>query len=104
MPESAQLARPVVARTASFHSHQGSPKVFKESQKLRPPYRAIENNIAIFNDALDLKVVLGEIYANCRELHWVAPLMAVMTTALWRIATPVGAGAIHSIRFDGPRA
>ncbi|SHH82039.1 hypothetical protein SAMN05443551_3235 [Marivita hallyeonensis] len=102
MPECAQLARPLVARTASFHSYQTSWKVFKESQKLRPPYRAIENNIATFSDAMDLKDVLGEIYANCCNLHWVAPLIAVMTTALWRIATPVGAGAIHPIRFDEP--
>ncbi|MEX0344397.1 MAG: hypothetical protein AB3N20_05705, partial [Rhizobiaceae bacterium] len=46
-----------------------------------------------------LKNVLGEIYANRGNLHIVAPIPAVITTALWRIRRP-GVGAIHTIRFQ----
>ena len=94
-----KLPRPVVTGPARLHADKTSWQVLEESRKPRAPDRPIENNLAGFGDPMDLENVLGQIYANCCNLPWVAVLIAVMTTARWRIATPVGAGAIHPIRF-----
>ena len=49
---------------------------------------------------VDLKDVLGQIQADCGNLHLGGSShKQFATTALWRIATPVVAGAIHPIRF-----
>jgi hypothetical protein len=38
---------------------------------------------------VDLKNILRQIKADCCNLHWVAPLKQFVTTAVWRIATPM---------------
>lgn len=97
-----KLPHPVLAGPTCLHPAKTRRQVLEESQKLRAPDRPIREDLSGLGNPMDLENVLGQICANCCNLHWVAFLAAVTTTALWRIATPVGAGAIHPIGFgDG---
>jgi hypothetical protein len=62
--------------SASFHADEARGQLFEEREKLRTSNRAIEQNGSIGRDAVDLKNVLGQIEANCRNLHRVAPFLA----------------------------
>jgi hypothetical protein len=46
-----------------------------------------------------LKDVLGQIKADCCNLHWVAPFLAVDNNCTKAYCDAGGAGAIHPIRF-----
>ncbi|MEM6499966.1 MAG: hypothetical protein AAF709_25070, partial [Pseudomonadota bacterium] len=54
-------------------------------------------------DPVNLKHVLGQIDANCCNLHWVAPFLAVIDNCIMAHCDAGGAGAIHPIGFDEPQ-
>lgn len=75
MNQACQLARPVVARCASFDANKAGSKTLKERQYLRPSQGTIEGDFAVVCDPMDLKDVLGQIQADGGNLHGVAPLI-----------------------------
>jgi hypothetical protein len=87
-----------VARAARFHTNQARLQFLEERKNLPAPKSSVENNLAVGGDAVCLKDVLGQVQADCGNLHFDGSscLQSSMETASWRIVTP-GAGAIHSI-------
>ena len=92
-----------MARPTGFNANQTGIEFCKERQHLGAAQRLVESNRSIFTNAVYLENILGEINANRGNLHVVAPIPAVITTALWRIRRR-GVGAIHTIRFSDKAA
>jgi hypothetical protein len=69
-----KLTRPVMAGTTGLHANKTGRELLKERKQLRPPQSLIEGDFAILTYAVDLKDVLGQIEADCCNLHGVAPL------------------------------
>ena len=65
----------MVARSTRLNADQAWLKAFKECQDLCSSQSAVEYNLAIVIDTMDLKNVLGQIKADCCNLYWVAPLI-----------------------------
>jgi hypothetical protein len=74
---------------ASLNAYKAWLKLLKKWQDLRPSQSAIERNTPIVCDAMNLENVLRQIKADCCNLHGVAPLKQFLTTAVWRITTPM---------------
>jgi len=87
----------MLAGRTGFHAHDARLKPFEERQHLSAPERSVEGDRSPVSDAVDLKDFLGQIKTVSGNMHGVAPLSQMTTPALWRIATPGGAGAIHPI-------
>ena len=64
-----QLARPVVGTAAGFHADQASWQVHEERGHLVAPYLLLDDWLAKLVDPVQLKHVLCQIDANCRNLH-----------------------------------
>jgi hypothetical protein len=75
MAELEKFPCPVVACATGLHPHEAWLKAFEKHQNLRPPEGAIERDLATIGDTVDLKNVLGQIKADCCNLHWVALLL-----------------------------
>ena len=69
----------------------------KTSGYLGTAQSPIECNLPGIGDPVYFKDILGKIKSDRGNLYEVAPLSQVTTPALWRIAMPVGAGAINPI-------
>jgi hypothetical protein len=69
MPETDQLAGPVVARAARLHADQARRKLAEEGYDLCPSQRPSDNHFARAADRVNLKDVLGQVEANSRDLH-----------------------------------
>ena len=75
MTQLEQFPRPVVAGAAGLDPDQARIKAFKEPQHLRASKGPIERDLTAIRDAVNLKNVLGQIQADCCNVHWVAPLL-----------------------------
>lgn len=71
-----QLAGPMMRVVACFHPNQARFNLGEERQQLRPSLRPVEGDLVVFSDPVNLKNVLGQIKADCGNLHWVAPPMS----------------------------
>ena len=76
MTQLEQFPRPVVAGAAGLDPDQARIKAFKEPQHLRASKGPIERDLTAIRDAVNLKNVLGQIQADCCNVHWVAPLLS----------------------------
>jgi hypothetical protein len=90
----------MMRRRAGFHANQARLNRLKISQNLAAPQAAADQYLAISVDAVDLKPVLGEIKANCANLHMGGSFHVVFTDDHFGTSMP-GAGALHLIKFFG---
>ena len=63
------LARPVVARAARLDPDQAGIKLLEEPSHLRTAQRLADNDFAGAVDGVDLEDVLGQVKADCGNLH-----------------------------------
>ena len=70
------LACPVMGRPERLHTDETCRQLLEEAQKLRTPDRAIEGDVSVRRDAMDLRNILGKIQSYCRNLHRVASFLA----------------------------
>jgi hypothetical protein len=77
MTKLAELARPIVARTAGLDAHQTWSKPLKKPQHLHPAQRLAHNNFTNAVDGVDLINVLGQIEADGGNFHggWLPSLV-----------------------------
>jgi hypothetical protein len=75
-------------RRAGFHPDQAWLQTRRDRKHLRPSETFAKNRRAIRIDSVNLKYSLGEINADCANLHGGRPLSIValfMTTTLWHL-------------------
>ncbi|MFV1840507.1 hypothetical protein VWY10_16500 [Phaeobacter sp. A86a-4a] len=89
MVKLAQLAPPVVGRSAGLHTDDARWERLKEGQQLRALDGFVENNPASLRNAVSLKNILGQIEAEGLYCHWVAPFRAVNHNCILAHAMPV---------------
>jgi hypothetical protein len=70
-----QFARPMMRASARFHTTQPSFIVGEKRQQLRLSERAIKGDLVGWSDPVNLRSLLGQIKADCENLHLVASLM-----------------------------
>jgi len=75
MAKLCQLSAPVVTCGTRLHSDKARLLFFEKLQKLGSPDRTVECNRSIRGDAMNLKDILGQVQADCGNLHWVVPLV-----------------------------
>jgi hypothetical protein len=63
------LARPVVAGPARLDADQAGIELLEKPSHLHTAQRLLHNNFAGAVNRMDLKNVLGQIKANCSNLH-----------------------------------
>ena len=80
-----QFPRPEMGRTACFHADQARLQAGEKRAKLRTSKAAADNDITGSIDAVYLKNVLGQIQADCRNIHsdGASLNVAFNTTTLW---------------------
>src|ERR1019366_3832365 len=104
-----QLARPVVARSASLHSDKTGRKLRKERQHLRPPQRSANGHLAGGVGRVNLKDVLGQVEADSGNLHggWLPSLVVSLTASTLalrrREREPSTPSALGRKQTSGPR-
>ncbi|MEP2471187.1 MAG: hypothetical protein ABJH45_06440, partial [Paracoccaceae bacterium] len=59
--------------TTGLHTNQAGLKFREKRQQLRPSQGPIESDLVVLSNPVNLKNVLGQIEADCGNLHWVAP-------------------------------
>jgi len=69
MAELDQFARPVMRRAARLHANQARRQLGKEWQHLRSSKRLADNDLTGRINAVNLKNALGQIEADCGNLH-----------------------------------
>src|SRR6187551_8740 len=70
MPQSLQLARPVMRRSAGLDANQAGRQLLEESQNVAPPQLTADNHLAFGISAMDLKHRLGDVETDSRQcLH-----------------------------------
>ena len=67
--ESTLADKDISRRAASLHSHQARGQLGKKWQHLRPPKRLANNDLTGCINAVDLKNALGQVEADCGNLH-----------------------------------
>ena len=98
MPQPGDLTGPMVTGPARFNANQAWFQAFKEGQDLGPSLSSIEGNFTVLVDAVDLKNVLGQIQADCCNMHLGGSSQAVCNNCNMAHYDADGAGAIHTIR------
>jgi hypothetical protein len=66
----------MMAGAASLHANQTGWEFLKECEQLRASQSLVESDFAILSHSVNLKDILGQIKADCCNLHWVAPLIS----------------------------
>ena len=69
MPQFDQLPRPIVACAAGLDADQTWLKTFEEGQDLRPSQRAVEYNLTMTIDTVDMKNVLSQPLIDCFAIN-----------------------------------
>ena len=105
-----EFTRPVMPGATCLDPDQTRLDTLEEGQNLRPPERAVERDLTLIGDAMNLKDVLGQIQADGRNSHgWLLshadhdtctmahrdageqePSTPSVSSALWRAAAKVG--------------
>lgn len=74
MPKFAEFPRPVMTGSTRLHADQAGFQIGEELHELCSADCAIEDNLPILGNSVDLENMFGQIDAHCCNLHWVAPV------------------------------
>jgi hypothetical protein len=75
MAQRVQFPGSMMRAAAGFHTNQAGLNPGEEQQQLCPSQRSVEGDLFVFCDPVNLKNVLGQVEADCCNLHGVAPLI-----------------------------
>ena len=88
----------MVTGSTSFNARQTWLKLSEKCQDLFPSQRAIECNLAIVGDTMNLENVLSQVQADCCNMHMGGSSQAVYDNCNMAHYDADAAGAIHTIR------